>query len=78
MLARKTGRGLADALPRCRTAKEPRQTQMRTAFIDEFEVCGDVAQGLLGFGVMGGAEGLDPRRFALTVVQGLFFAVSSS
>ena len=55
VLARKAGGRFRHPGAGFRTSIQACQTQMCPAFIDEFEVCDDLAQGAFGLGVMFGA-----------------------
>jgi hypothetical protein len=63
------GRRFGDPLAGGRTPKQPRQTQVRPAFIDEFQMGGDVAQRLQDAALKGLPQLLHPRGVALAVVK---------
>lgn len=69
MLARIAGRRFPDAFARRRSSIQPRQPQMRPAFIDEFQMGGDGAQGCLNVLLKGVPQFSYARGVALTVVQ---------
>jgi len=63
------GRRFRDSCARGGASKQPRQTQMRPAFIDEFQAFGEGAQPFDEVVLKVLAERLHARRVALTVVQ---------
>ena len=63
------GRRFGDPLAGGRTPKQPRQTQVRPTFIDEFQMGGDVAQRLQDVASKSLSQLLHPRGVALAVVQ---------